>query len=159
MAGDNNRINEQTPLLAQSHGHNHHGVRHDKDNKRTTLKTYGFTFGFVAILIVLVYTIRSSLPTPLSDTAAVAIDGFPGIHAYDEYLTHLTEPHPVNSRANIGMKEWLDRIALNFKNEGELNGIQVDVITNDTITIITQNDWYSESKIDFIYMEGLEKIR
>ncbi|KAI7860970.1 hypothetical protein BDC45DRAFT_529580 [Circinella umbellata] len=145
MMGDNDHINEQTPLLTQSHGHQ--VVRHDKNNKRKiTLQTYGFTFGFLVLLTVLVYTIRSSLPTPLSDNAAAVVDGFPGIHAYNEYLSQLTEPHPVNSRANIDMKAWLDKIALDFKKEGELNGIKVDVITNDTITLLTKSDWYSENE-------------
>ncbi|KAI9249752.1 hypothetical protein BDA99DRAFT_445450 [Phascolomyces articulosus] len=151
MVGD--RITEETPLLQGQQGRS--SPARAIELKKRTLQTYAFTFGFLAILTLLVYTVRSSLPTPLSDTAATRVDGFPGIHAYEAYLSKLTEPHPVNSRANIALKAWLDRIALEFQAEGEQNGVKVDVITNDSTIVSTPNEhWFVGSRNLIVRVHG-----
>ncbi|KAI9492346.1 hypothetical protein BDB00DRAFT_765537 [Zychaea mexicana] len=150
MSAGRRDYSEQTPLLRHSSSSSfssRHSLYSDEDTeKKKALQTYGLTLGFLAILSLLVYTVRSSLPTPLSDTAAVEVDGFPGVHAYEAYLSQFTEPHPINSRANIAMKKWLDEIALDLQAEGAENGVEVDVITNDTTVVDNVNDWFGSNE-------------
>ncbi|KAI8138287.1 hypothetical protein BJV82DRAFT_582997 [Fennellomyces sp. T-0311] len=132
-------ISEETPLLRPRSPPR-------TPQTKSTLWTYTLTFGFLAIVSLLVYAIRSSLPIPLSDAAAAAVDGFPGIHAYEEYLSKLTEPHSVNSRQNIAMKKWLDSIALDLQAEAKETGVVVDVITDDQTTLAVSSDWFNDNE-------------
>lgn len=138
-------VTEQTPLLQRQYPEPASRASFGATKRATTLG-YFLLFGSLILLSIVAYGIRTPLPPALSDTAAVAADGFAGQHAYDEYLSKLTEPHSVNSRGNIIVKDWLVSLAKEFQVEAAMNGIRVDVVANDSISAIFQQNWFNDSK-------------
>ncbi|ORZ01204.1 hypothetical protein BCR43DRAFT_486540 [Syncephalastrum racemosum] len=164
-----NDINEQTPLLSNS---NQQGSSLQKqyqtqvpnasssrsgiptapvttDNK-SPIKTYAYLFTAIAIVVLSVFAACAPLPVALSETAAETAHDFAGLHAYNAYLSRLTEPHSVNSRAIIRMQQWLGDLAGEFKLEAEANGLNLDVIVNDTTRTNIRSDWFADNEQWFI---------
>lgn len=112
------------------------------------LKSYIYLFAAIAVVVLSVFAVCAPLPVALSDTAAEAKHDFAGLHAYNAYLSHLTEPHSVNSRAIIRMQQWLGDLAGEFQLEAKANGLNLDVIVNDTTRAVIRQDWFADSKWD-----------
>ena len=89
---------------------------------------------------------RTVLPTPLSDAQAKEVDDFAGIHAYNEYLSHFTAPHSVNSRENEVMRGFLAGVALDLQKEATEKGLKMDVIDRDTSKDVFSESWYTPGK-------------
>lgn len=140
-------ITERTPLLQEQSESSRGSPAPIKNRvgRRKATAVYAATLGFIAILVLLVHAIRSSLPSALSEAAAA--DDFAGLHAFEEYLSKLTEPHPVNSREIINMQNWLVSVVEGFQAEAAERNVQIDVVANDSSSrVVAKANWFSESK-------------
>ncbi|KAG0170434.1 hypothetical protein DFQ28_002192 [Apophysomyces sp. BC1034] len=142
---------EQTPLLP----------RRRLAVKAHTLRTYGSILAFLFFLALTVQWIRTALPSPLSDVEAETLQDFAGLHAYNEYLSKFNSPHPVNSRANGEMKDWLVSVAEQLQTEAEANGVKMDVVANDTTKVVAESffsgngeHWVVDSRNVIIRLQG-----
>ncbi|KAI8975297.1 hypothetical protein BDF20DRAFT_836713 [Mycotypha africana] len=149
--------NERTPLLS-SIVDRHSGT---PLQRKTRKQIYLYVFGFLFILISLVYTIRNTLPTPLSDVEASKYNSFPGIHSYNEYLSHFNTPHSANQRGNEEMKEWIIQLAREFKVEASKRGIPMEIIEEDPTDLVSKRNkftsdeyWLVESRNIIIRLTG-----
>ena len=131
--------NETTPLLSRSH----EPVRHQKN---TSKLIYGYVFGVLLIFVTLIYSIRSTLPTPLSDIEADKVNGFPGVHCYNEYLSHFNMPHSANQKGNIQIKDWIVKLAHELKVEATSHGIEMEIIEQDPTDLVTKRNKFSTGK-------------
>lgn len=132
--------NERTPLIQQQE------VPVTKTSYKKTYHIYGTTIGFLLIFSFLIHFYRTVLPTPLSDAQAKEVDDFAGIHAYNEYLSHFTAPHSVNSRENEVMRGFLAGVALDLQKEATEKGLKMDVIDRDTSKDVFSESWYTPGK-------------
>ncbi|KAI8374612.1 uncharacterized protein BYT42DRAFT_646560 [Radiomyces spectabilis] len=146
-----NTNDERTPLIRRTET----PTREDERFKEFRLpnkvaRAYSVLFGCLLVFALLIHIVPRILPIPLSDTEANRHGEFPGLHAYNEYLSHFTAPHSVNSRENGVMKEWLASLAYDFQAEAHANGLQMDVIANDTTKKVLKESWYNEDEQWFI---------
>ncbi|KAF7728805.1 hypothetical protein EC973_005431 [Apophysomyces ossiformis] len=129
--------------------------------KAHTLRTYGFIFSFLFFLALAVQCVRTTLPTTLSDVEAEAFDDFAGLHAYNEYLSKFNAPHPVNSRANGDMRDWLASVAEELKVEAKANGVKLEVVRKDPIKATSKSFfsddgeyWFVDSRNVIVRLQG-----
>ncbi|KAI9261141.1 hypothetical protein BY458DRAFT_439657 [Sporodiniella umbellata] len=113
---------------------------------KRTYHVYGIALGFLFLFSYFVHWYRTSLPLPLSDAQAIEQDDFAGVHAYNEYLSHFTAPHPPNSRENGVMKDWLGSVALELQKEAENRGLSMDVIAEDPSRTVIPDGWFNENE-------------
>lgn len=111
--------------------------------KNTTKLIYCYVFGFLLMLITFIYNVRSTLPTPLSDVQARQLNDFPGIHCYNEYLSHFNQPHSANQKNNQVIKDWIVQLARDFKVEATENGIDMDIIAEDPTDLVSKRNKFS----------------
>ncbi|KAI8987084.1 hypothetical protein BDB01DRAFT_849233 [Pilobolus umbonatus] len=149
-------VNEETPLLSVSND-----TSNSKKRINHTRFIYAFIFGTIYVLLMYVYYIRQTLPTPLSDAQATALNDFPGIHSYNEYLSHFTAPHSANQKNNGEIKDWIVQLAYEFKQTADINDIVMDIIDNDTTNLVSKRNkfnpneyWYVESRNIMIRIVG-----
>ncbi|KAI8877788.1 hypothetical protein K501DRAFT_288222 [Backusella circina FSU 941] len=128
---------EETPLLAQTS---------PPIKKKTTRLVYSYVFGLLFLLLVFIHNVRSTLPTPLSDAQAREQDDFSAIHCANEYLAKFTEPHCANSRENENLKEWIVKVAHEFEPEAKANGVEMEIIGNDTTLNIRRRNKFSQEE-------------
>ncbi|KAI7902528.1 uncharacterized protein BX663DRAFT_511374 [Cokeromyces recurvatus] len=131
--------NERTPLIRSSKSST------DSNYKRT-YHVYGMAFGFLFLFSYFINYYRNVLPTPLSDAQAKALDDFPGMHAYDEYLSHFTAPHSANTRENAVMRDWIASVALDLQKVAIERGLKMDVIADDPSIDIIKHDWFTPNE-------------
>ncbi|KAI8334000.1 hypothetical protein BC941DRAFT_433564 [Chlamydoabsidia padenii] len=86
------------------------------------------------------------MPVPLGDAEAAQTNGFPGIHAYNEYLTRFYAPHPSNSRENERIKNWIVDLCGELKVKAEANGIQVETVADDPTKITLPQNWFTKGE-------------
>jgi hypothetical protein len=130
---------EETPLLAQT-------ATAPRIKKSTTRLVYSYVFGLLFLLVVFIYNVRNTLPTPLSDAQAREQDDFSAIHCYNEYLAKFTEPHCANSKENENLKEWIVNVAHDLQPEATANGVEMEIIGNDTTLDIRRRNKFSQGK-------------
>ncbi|KAI8053141.1 uncharacterized protein B0P05DRAFT_307690 [Gilbertella persicaria] len=135
------RIEETTPLLSRATGQI--TTRYKKNSSKLI---YGYVLGVLFAFMALIYSIRSNLPTPLSDVEAREKNGFAGIHCYNEYLSHFNAPHSANQRENGYLKDWIVKLAHEFKAEANNNGIEMDIIDQDPTDIVTKRNKFNTGK-------------
>ncbi|KAI7902512.1 uncharacterized protein BX663DRAFT_486809 [Cokeromyces recurvatus] len=148
--------NETTPLLSRI------AETPEIPHKKSSPKLiYSYIFGILYLLIIFVYYIRNTLPIPLSDVEAREQNDFPGIHCYNEYLSHFNSPHSANQKGNIEIKNWIVNLANEFKLEAKQNGIDMEIIDNDPTVLVSKrnkfiNDeyWLVESRNVIIRLIG-----
>jgi hypothetical protein len=133
--------NENTPLLPKPKYHS---------PKRKSFHIYASTLGSLLLLSILIHWYRTILPTPLSDAQAKQVDGFAGIHAYNEYLSHFNAPHSANSRQNGYMRDWISTIAEELQEEAAQKGVVVDVIGKDASKLAFRQDWFKQQEFWFV---------
>ncbi|KAI8889092.1 hypothetical protein K501DRAFT_239409 [Backusella circina FSU 941] len=133
--------NENTPLLPKPKYHS---------PKRKSFHIYASTLGSLLLFSFLIHWYRTILPTPLSDAQAKQVDGFAGIHAYNEYLSHFNAPHSANSRQNGHMRDWISSIAEDLQGEAAQKGLTMDVISKDPSTLAFRQDWFKEQEYWFV---------
>lgn len=140
MSSSQEAWNEETPLLSRENA--------PRINK--TIKTpkliYSYIFGFLFLFTLFIYTVRNTLPTPLSDVEAQKKNSFPGIHCYNEYLSHFNIPHSANQRANGYLKDWIVQVAQDLKQEAIQNGIDMEIIANDTTNLVSKRNKFTTGK-------------
>lgn len=140
MSSSQEAWNEETPLLS----------RENTPRINKTIKTpkliYSYVFGFLFLFTLFIYTVRNTLPTPLSDVEAQQKNSFPGIHCYNEYLSHFNIPHSANQRANGYLKDWIVQVARGLKQEAIQNGIDMEIIANDTTNLISKRNKFTTGK-------------
>ncbi|KAG0168600.1 hypothetical protein DFQ28_000616 [Apophysomyces sp. BC1034] len=139
MSPTNGHISERTPLLPP------HSPAPTQSRKRT-LQIYALFFGFLAVLVLSVYSIRGKLPQPLSDSEAYGSNDFAGIHSYNEYLSKFQAPHPATTRENAAIQSWLISLARNFQAEGAAKGIRVDLIDDDPTRLVAKRDRFASDE-------------
>ncbi|KAI8350607.1 hypothetical protein EDC96DRAFT_567382 [Choanephora cucurbitarum] len=151
--------NETTPLLSRSH----EPLRHQKN---TSKLIYGYVFGVLLIFVTFIYSIRSTLPTPLSDIEASKVNGFPGVHCYNEYLSHFNMPHSANQKGNIQIKDWIVKLAHELKVEATSHGIEMEIVEQDPTDLITKRNkfsteeyWLVESRNVIIRLVGTSNVK
>lgn len=127
---------ERTPLIQPQ----------QKTNYKKTIHIYGTTIGFFFLFSLVIHWYRTFLPTPLSDVQAKFVDDFPGIHAYNEYLSHFTAPHSANTRENGVMRDWIVSVATDLQNDAISRGLKMDVIGNDDSKDVFAQDWFTPGK-------------
>lgn len=135
------RIEETTPLLSRIID-----TPAVPEQKNTTKLIYSYVFGFLLLLIAFIYNVRSTLPTPLSDIQGRELNDFPGIHCYNEYLSHFNQPHSANQRNNQVIKDWIVQLAHEFKIEATENGIDMEIIADDPTDSISKRNKFSSGK-------------
>ncbi|CAO3658539.1 unnamed protein product [Rhizopus stolonifer] len=131
--------NEHIPLISRERST-------IQESMKRTYHVYGITLGFLFLFTCFISWYRSSLPIPLSDAQAKKLDDFPGVHAYNEYLSHFTAPHPANSRENAVMKDWLGSLAIDLQKEAISRGLTMDVITNDSSRDVIPRGFFSDNE-------------
>lgn len=136
------RVQETTPLLSRIVD-----TPHVPEKKNTTKLIYSYVFGLLLLLVVFIYNIRSTLPTPLSDVQARELSDFPGIHCYNEYLSHFNQPHSANQRNNQVIKDWIVQLAHEFKVEAAANGVHMEIIEDDPTDLVSKRNKFSTGKI------------
>ncbi|KAI8361714.1 hypothetical protein BD560DRAFT_404498 [Blakeslea trispora] len=132
-------MNERTSILQQR-------SQVTKTTAKRTYHVYGVTLGFLFLFSLFVHWYRAILPTPLSDIEAKKIDGFAGIHAYNEYLSHFKAPHSANTRENGVMKNWIVSVVKDLQRDALANQINMDVIANDTSRDVIAHNWFNENE-------------
>ncbi|KAL7334748.1 hypothetical protein PS15p_200331 [Mucor circinelloides] len=132
------RVEETTPLLSRIVD-----TPHVPEKKNTTKLIYSYVFGLLLLLVVFIYNIRSTLPTPLSDVQARELNDFPGIHCYNEYLSHFNQPHSANQRNNQVIKDWIVQLAHEFKMEAAANGVHMEIIEDDPTDLVSKRNKFS----------------
>lgn len=145
----NSQHSERTPLLAEQQQTQ---VQAPKKSS-ASWQIYLLITGIFAFLGIFSYCVRSSLPEALSDERAAAVGGFAGQHAYDEYLTVLTEPRPGSSRANRKYREWLLHtvrdMSNNYTTSVEIDEDGIQFVGRDGILSVdkerSSNFWMVES--------------
>ncbi|KAI8985416.1 hypothetical protein BDB01DRAFT_788149 [Pilobolus umbonatus] len=148
----NDNTPEYTPLLKP--------LRNRLTTKKRSLLLYGTSLFSLFAFSILISWYRNILPTALSDFEAKKYDDFSGLHAYNEYLSHFTTPHSVNSRENGVIRDWLLSLAKDFQAEASEKGVQVDVISPQTTDIVSSNwtgggnYWVVEARNVIIRLHG-----
>lgn len=137
MSSSRDDWNEETPLLSRE------GFSRVNRTIKTPKLIYSYVLGCLVILVTAIYSIRNTLPTPLSDIQAQQKDDFPGIHCYNDYLSHFNTPHSANQRANGYLKNWIVGIAENLKQEAIQNGVDIEIIANDTTNLISKRNKFA----------------
>ncbi|KAI8369733.1 hypothetical protein BD560DRAFT_435134 [Blakeslea trispora] len=152
-------FNETTPLLSREA----EPLRHKKNTPKLI---YGYVFGVLLVFVTLVYSIRSTLPTPLSDVEARKSNDFPGVHCYNEYLSHFNAPHSANQKGNAEIKDWIVKLAHEFKAEATENGIEMDIVDEDPTDLVTKLNkfsteeyWLVESRNVIIRLVGTSNVK
>lgn len=145
----NPQHSERTPLLADQQQ-----VQVQAPKKPSaSWQIYLLITGIFAFLGIFSYCIRASLPEALTDEQAAAVGGFAGQHAFDEYLSVLTEPRPGSSRANRKYREWLLHtvrdISNNYTTSVEIDDGSIQFVERDGILAVdkdrSSNYWMVES--------------
>ncbi|CAO3650232.1 unnamed protein product [Mucor fragilis] len=149
-------LQETTPLLSRIVD-----TPHVPEQKNTTKLIYSYVFGLLLLLVTFIYNIRSTLPTPLSDVQARELNDFPGIHCYNEYLSHFNQPHSANQRNNQVIKDWIVQLAHEFKVEATANGVPMEIIEDDPTDLVSKRNkfstdeyWLVESRNVIIRLTG-----
>lgn len=146
----NPQTNEETPLLSRLI---------ETPVKRHTIKhIFAYVVGFILLLVLFVGSIRSTLPTPLSDTEARELNDFPGIHCYNEYLSRFTAPHSANQRENGYIKDWIVELAQAFKQEANQNGVQMEIIAEDPTDLVSKRNKFSTGSSFFFDIVALQQL-
>ncbi|CAO3640157.1 unnamed protein product [Cunninghamella echinulata] len=158
-------VTENTPLLDNNNNNNNNDVRPRRFSlppteeqetndietppRKNPFKAYLYIFGSLLFLILFIASFRSTLPRPYSLVEA-GDDEFSGIHSYNEYLSHFKQPHSANQYHNTDIYEWIIKQVKNMAETAKENNINVDLITNDTVNLVTQRDKYSEGEYWYI---------
>lgn len=133
---------ETTPLITRTSS----TARTVAVKKNTPKLIYSYVFGILFLLVAFIATIRSTLPTPLSDAQARELNDFPGIHCYNEYLSRFNTPHSANQKDNGALKDWIVQLARDFKMEATQNGIIMEIIENDPTDLVSKRNKFSTGK-------------
>jgi hypothetical protein len=101
----NQQPSERTPLLSEQQ----QAPTQTQAPKQASgsWKVYLVISGIFAFLGIWSFCLRSTLPEALTDEKADVSNTFAGQHAFDEYLSVLTEPRAGSSKANRAHREWL----------------------------------------------------
>lgn len=132
------QTNEETPLLSR--------LVTTTARKSNSKLIYSYVLGSLLLLFIFVSSTRNTLPTPLSDIEARHLKDFPGIHCYNEYLSRFTAPHSANQRENGHIKDWIVKLAKEFKEEATENGIDMEIIENDPTDLVSKRNKFSTGK-------------
>lgn len=117
-----------------------------------TFKYYFYLFGFLILFGFYLQCFQERMPTPLNDVEANQINGFAGLHAFNNYLTQFHTPHPPNSRENGRLYHWLGSLVQEFQLEAKQNNVQVDIITEDDTKVSMKHDWFTTGIYIYIYI-------
>jgi hypothetical protein len=142
----NSQHSERTPLLAEQQ------QTQAAKKSSASWKIYIIITGIFAFLGIFSYCVRSTLPEALTDEKAAAIGGFAGQHAFDEYLSVMTEPRAGSSKGNRNHREWLLRtvrdLSNNYTASVEIDEDGIQFIDKDAILAVEKdagNYWMVES--------------
>lgn len=145
MSGNNG---ERTPLLkTQQPSLTATEEQQRKKNYRKLYHLYGTSLSILFLFAFLINWYRTYLPPPLSDAQARRLDDFPGIHAYNEYLSHFNAPHSANTRENGVMRDWLATVVTDFQKDATKRGLQMDIVGHDDSVGIIEHNWFTPSKV------------